>query len=111
MALNRVPPFVSGGDVWQQAGSCRGLDPELFFVESQRGTVRDEHVASAKAICAQCPVKQSCREHGLNTQEAYGIWGGLTRKERQATLRWRRWNAPGDGSSSSPLSASARGNA
>ncbi len=108
MALNTLPPYVSGGDAWQIEGSCRGLDPDLFFVESERGSVRDKHVARAKAICAECPVMQSCREHGLNTQEAYGIWGGLTRHERQATLRRQRWTSPRDGPAADPVVVSAR---
>ncbi len=95
MALNpHLPDFIAGGLPWQEAGACWRLDPAIFFVESERGAVRAERLAQAKAVCRECPVLQSCREHGLNAQEPYGIWGGLTPQERQATLRFRRWNTP-----------------
>ncbi len=90
----RLPPPVYDRYAWQLAGVCRQGDPERFFLESERGHTREVLVAEAKAVCARCPVLQSCREHGLSTAEPYGIWGGLTVQERETWLRARRRNRP-----------------
>lgn len=66
----------------------------MFFLESERGRTRQVRVAEAKTVCAVCPVMLSCREHGLNAQEPYGIWGGLTVQERETQLRVGRRNRP-----------------
>lgn len=90
-----LPPPVYDRYAWQLAGVCRQGDPERFFLESQRGQTRAVLVAEAKAVCARCPVLTSCREHGLNAAEPYGIWGGWTVQEREAWLRVRRRNQAG----------------
>jgi WhiB family redox-sensing transcriptional regulator len=90
----RLPPPAHDRYAWQLAGVCRQGDPERFFLESERGHTRDMLVTQAKAVCAPCPVLESCREHGLNAQEPYGIWGGLTVQERETWLRVRRRNRP-----------------
>jgi len=41
-------------------------------------------VATAKAICAACPVLAQCREHALKTREPYGVWGGMSEEDREA---------------------------
>lgn len=87
-----LPTFVADVAIWQREGACRGVDPDLFFVEAVRGLMRDHLEAKAKAICATCPVLVTCREYGIQTQEPYGIWGGLTRQQRRAALRSYRWN-------------------
>jgi WhiB family redox-sensing transcriptional regulator len=40
-------------------------------------------VATAKAICAACPVLAQCRDHALKTREPYGVWGGLGEEDRE----------------------------
>lgn len=44
-------------------------------------------MATAKAICAGCPVRATCRAYALTAREPYGIWGGLTARERTRILR------------------------
>ena len=61
---------------WQERASCRGVDAELFFPAS------DEEAVAGKAICASCPVRLACLAFGLERNEKFGIWGGLTEKER-----------------------------
>lgn len=85
-----LPPPLQQEYAWQHQGACRQGDPELFFHESERGRTRQQKVASAKAICADCPVIQECLEHGVSAQEPYGIWGGLTVEERRSELRRRQ---------------------
>ncbi|MGC1208383.1 MAG: WhiB family transcriptional regulator, partial [Ornithinimicrobium sp.] len=81
-----------GAGEWRLAGSCRQVDPDLFFAESERGPTRTALIVAAKAVCEACPVMRVCREHGLRAQEPFGIWGGLTEAERASTLRRQRWN-------------------
>jgi len=69
---------------WQLIGLCRGEDPNVFFhPEGERGPARVNRDASAKAICAACPVKVQCAQHALAVREPYGVWGGLTEDERE----------------------------
>ena len=70
---------------WQLQGACRAYDPALFFhPEGERGPRRANREAAAKAVCASCPVLQSCRAHALSVREPYGIWGGMSEHEREA---------------------------
>ncbi len=72
---------------WRQRGACRGLDPDIFYPPS------DDDAGEAKAVCAQCQVRQACLEFALDTREAEGIWGGATARERRRVLRQRRKTA------------------
>ncbi len=72
---------------WQQAASCRGIDPAIFHPET------DEDADEAKAICAMCPVREACLEYALVVREKLGVWGGLTERERRRVLRRRRRTA------------------
>lgn len=72
---------------WQMHGVCRGVDSEEFFHPSgERGLPRSNREASAKALCAICPVIIACREAALSAREPYGIWGGLSEREREDIL-------------------------
>jgi WhiB family redox-sensing transcriptional regulator len=87
MTITQDRAGVSGIDsddasAWRMHSRCVGEDPEIFFKGG--GTT-----AKAKAICAACPVRQECLELGLEHDERFGIWGGLTWAERKA-LRSRR---------------------
>lgn len=66
---------------WQQQAACRDADTALFYPE------KGERAAPAKAICAKCPVQAECLEYGLH--DRFGIWGGLTEKERRVVIRKR----------------------
>ncbi|HEU5331308.1 MAG TPA: WhiB family transcriptional regulator [Actinocrinis sp.] len=68
---------------WQKRGSCRDVDPSLFFgPEGEARNKRRFREAAAKAICSYCPVRAACRSFALTTGEPYGIWGGTTETER-----------------------------
>ncbi len=85
--ISRLPGPQSEKWEWQLLGSCRGKDTELFFhPEGERGPRRSNREAAAKAVCATCPVLLLCREHALSAREPYGVWGGLSEHEREATL-------------------------
>jgi WhiB family redox-sensing transcriptional regulator len=66
---------------WQADALCSQTDPEAFFPE-KGGSTRD-----AKRICAQCNVKSECLEYALKNDERFGIWGGLSERERRRLRR------------------------
>ncbi|WP_339121130.1 WhiB family transcriptional regulator [Pseudonocardia sp. D17] len=65
---------------WQQRAPCAQTDPESFFPE-KGGSVR------AKRICAGCEVRAECLEYALAQDERFGIWGGLSERERRPLRR------------------------
>lgn len=66
---------------WAWYASCREADADLFFEGSVEAT------AEARRICSGCPVRQECLEWALDTRVPYGIWGGLTERQRRRLLR------------------------
>lgn len=62
---------------WQADSLCAQTDPEAFFPE-KGGSTRD-----AKRICAACEVRTQCLEYALENDERFGIWGGLSERERR----------------------------
>ena len=79
---------------WQEDAACREFDNVLFFgaEDGESELERQTREAHAKTICNSCPVKQPCLEFAMETNQKYGIWGGLTAKER-ASLKRRRARA------------------
>lgn len=73
-------PFVEDDDselAWQADSLCAQTDPEAFFPE-KGGSTRE-----AKKICASCEVRQQCLDYALANDERFGIWGGLSERERR----------------------------
>lgn len=66
---------------WQQSALCAQTDPEAFFPE-KGGSTRE-----AKAVCASCEVRAECLEYALLNDERFGIWGGLSERERRRLKR------------------------
>lgn len=62
---------------WQTDALCAETDPEAFFPE-KGGSTRE-----AKRICAGCEVRSQCLEYALANDERFGIWGGLSERERR----------------------------
>jgi WhiB family redox-sensing transcriptional regulator len=71
---------------WHTRAACRGTDPELFF--PQRG--EDTTGATAIAVCATCPVQTECLNYALAADEKFGVWGGMSRRERRLIRRDQR---------------------
>lgn len=65
--------------------ACLGTDPEAFFPHY----ASDAAEAPAKDICQRCSVREACLNFAIETQQKYGIWGGLTPDERAAEIRRR----------------------
>ena len=62
---------------WQDRALCAQTDPEAFFPE-KGGSTRE-----AKRICLGCEVRSDCLEYALAHDERFGIWGGLSERERR----------------------------
>lgn len=62
---------------WQERALCAQTDPEAFFPE-KGGSVRE-----AKQVCIGCEVRPDCLEYALAHNERFGIWGGLSERERR----------------------------
>ncbi|WP_210480647.1 WhiB family transcriptional regulator [Naasia sp. SYSU D00948] len=62
---------------WQADALCAQTDPEAFFPE-KGGSTRE-----AKKICTSCEVRAQCLEYALQNDERFGIWGGLSERERR----------------------------
>lgn len=67
---------------WTAYGACRDAAPDDLFVEgaAQRG---------AREVCAACPVRFECLVDALDHRVLFGVWGGMTERERRALLRNR----------------------
>lgn len=66
---------------WTERARCQGLDPEQFFrrgVAQSRGAIR---------ICGGCPVKEDCLQYAIDHEVDFGVWGGLTERQRRAHQR------------------------
>ncbi|MEI8001188.1 MAG: WhiB family transcriptional regulator [Actinomycetes bacterium] len=68
---------------WQERANCLGVDPDLFFPE------RGASTREAKAVCRGCEVRDDCLEYALANGEKFGIWGGLSERERRRVRRQR----------------------
>ncbi|ORL93317.1 whib transcriptional regulator [Prescottella equi] len=66
---------------WQDRALCAQTDPEAFFPE-KGGSTRE-----AKRICLGCEVRGECLEYALANDERFGIWGGLSERERRRLKR------------------------
>ena len=68
---------------WQEFANCLGVDPDLFFPE------RGASTREAKEVCRGCEVREDCLEYALQNGEKFGIWGGLSERERRRIRRQR----------------------
>lgn len=76
-----VGTYGRGDPNWQERALCAQTDPEAFFPE-KGGSTRE-----AKKICEVCPVRAECLAYALENDERFGIWGGLSERERRRLKR------------------------
>jgi WhiB family redox-sensing transcriptional regulator len=77
------PAGEEGERRWQERANCLGVDPDLFFPE------RGASTREAKSVCGSCEVRAECLEYALDHAEKFGIWGGLSERERRRLRRQR----------------------
>ena len=68
---------------WRLDAACRSKNTELFFYQ------KPKDIVEAKKVCNVCPVKDVCAEYALSSGIGFGVWGGLSERERAAILRRR----------------------
>jgi WhiB family redox-sensing transcriptional regulator len=78
-------------DNWAARAACAKTDPDDLFV---RGAAQ----RPAREVCFACPVRRQCLADALDSETEYGVWGGMTERERRALLRrhpsvtdWGAW--------------------
>jgi len=76
--------FFTDRPAWMKRAACRGMPIALWFPESNNPAAFNK----AKQICAECPVRDECREYGK--EEKHGMWGGKSRRPRRGTNEARR---------------------
>lgn len=83
--------LIGKKQAWREKATCRGMDPQVFHpwnnstsgkLGSGRSLDKKLNEEYAKTICAVCPVRRDCLMYAINTNEKEGIWGGMTRPER-----------------------------
>ncbi len=88
--MHELMAIVGGNDeldelteklLWQERALCAQTDPEAFFPE-KGGSTRE-----AKRVCLGCDVRSECLEYALENDERFGIWGGLSERERRRLKR------------------------
>lgn len=79
-----------GAAHWAEQAACRRSDPDALFVQ---GAAQNR----AKSVCLGCPVRTECLADALDNRVEFGVWGGMTERERRALLKrrpnvrsWRR---------------------
>jgi WhiB family transcriptional regulator, redox-sensing transcriptional regulator len=68
---------------WQSRANCMGVDPDLFFPE------RGSSTREAKEVWRGCVVREDCLEFAIANGEKFGIWGGMSERERRRVRRER----------------------
>ncbi len=66
---------------WRDDAICSQIDPEMWFPD-KGGSTRE-----AKKVCLGCPVRLECLQYALDRDERFGIWGGLSERERRRLKR------------------------
>lgn len=74
---------------WQDFANCRGADVDIFFPD------RGASTRGAKEICAACQVRAECLDYAVTRGEKFGIWGGLSERERRKIRKQRALEAQG----------------
>lgn len=64
---------------WTLNAKCRGLEDALFPEASEQ--------KRARGVCAGCPVRSECLAEALDNRIEWGVWGGMTERERRQLLR------------------------
>lgn len=69
-------------DDWAAEAVCRQQAPDSLFVQGAKQN-------QAKQLCSGCPVRTECLAEALDNEVEWGVWGGMTERERRALLRRR----------------------
>lgn len=84
---------VEQGTDWHDRAECKQVDPEIFFptlddMKGQEGAEKGAY-ARAQEVCRRCPVWEECRQDALDNDERFGMWGGMTPRQRRREINRR----------------------
>ena len=65
---------------WSRKAACKNTDPDVLFVQ---GAAQNR----VKVICANCTVRTECLADALDNNIEFGVWGGMTERQRRALLK------------------------
>ncbi|MEE1617989.1 WhiB family transcriptional regulator [Brachybacterium sp. J144] len=80
MTIEAISSASAADSSWATRGACASMDPDGFFVQGA-----EQH--AVKAACGACPVQRECLADALNNRVDFGVWGGMTERERRRLLR------------------------
>ena len=83
LSMEQAPvqsPEAEARIAWVSQARCRGADPDELFV---RGAAQRK----AAIICRHCPVIAECGADALDNRVEFGVWGGMTERQRRALLK------------------------
>ena len=90
--------MIQDDQTWAARAACAAVEPDQLF--GKGAEQRD-----ARSLCFACPVRMECLAEALNSESSFGVWGGLTERERRAILRhyphaedWLEWLRSSDDS-------------
>ncbi len=66
-----------GQEAWKDLGLCNQVGQDGFYLE------KGESPRDAKKVCGYCEVKPECLQYALDNGERFGVWGGMTERERR----------------------------
>lgn len=81
--------FLTGTDrciedkKWLDSGNCKGMDPSIFFPETENVKT----TKNAVSICKSCPVRAECLSYAIKNEETFGVWGGVPTRVRMRLNR------------------------
>ncbi|MFC3386870.1 WhiB family transcriptional regulator [Couchioplanes caeruleus subsp. azureus] len=75
--MARLLTTAPGSYDWRDDALCAQSDPEAFYPDKGGST------GPARKICGRCPVREACLQYALAHDERFGIWGGLSDRERR----------------------------
>ncbi|OCB15104.1 hypothetical protein A5689_26990 [Mycobacterium intracellulare subsp. yongonense] len=79
--MNIIGSFGLPDEDWINDALCPQVDADTFFVD------KGESTKPAKSVCALCPVRAECLQYALDHDERFGVWGGLSERERRRLKR------------------------
>jgi WhiB family redox-sensing transcriptional regulator len=88
--VHNGPVQEPDGWEWKRRGVCAqpGADPDLMFPKGVGAQRR-----AATEVCPRCPVRTTCLTYSIETEQPYGVWGGMTEQDRRRLLAPKRRRA------------------
>jgi WhiB family transcriptional regulator, redox-sensing transcriptional regulator len=74
---SRLPAAATPAEGWRESALCLEVGPELFFPD------KGESPRAARRVCSSCGVRAECLAYALDHDEQYGVWGGMSERQRR----------------------------